>query len=60
VKRVEIVAYCDDDCDDDIDRAVGFLCEHVGPHLIIVGRSEVDEDRLAEILAESEDDVVPD
>lgn len=58
--RYEIVAYCDEDGDDGIDRTIDFMREHVNPELIIVGKSEVDEDALAEIVAENEDRVVPD
>lgn len=58
--RWEVVAYCDQGSDDDVDRVIDFMREQVGPHFIIVGKTEVDEDALAETLAENEHDVVPD
>lgn len=53
MKRVEIIAYCaEDDCDDDIDRAVQDLRVHLNPMLVIVEKRDVTPDVVEELLAD--------
>lgn len=56
MKRIEIVVYTeDDDVDEDVDRAVHYIRGQLAPELVIVGKSDITPERLAQVLRQSED-----
>lgn len=56
MKRVQIVAYvAEDDIDSDVDRAVSEVRHLLCPELVVVSKMDITEERLAEILKQSDD-----